>query len=136
MADREFYPDGGTIGHKRVRVNFSFNTNGSSNPNTSLTFGASDLVSTINITNAGEYTVTCSPRDAYNRVLGAKAQVEDTSTGAGTSAEIGAFSNEGTSTALTFKVFTYNSSKALTNLTNTRVFVELVLRNTAASGIP
>lgn len=136
MADREYYPDGGTLGHKRVRVNFSFNTNGTGNPNTSLTFGASDFVSTINITNAGEYTVTCSSRDFYNRVLGAKAQVEDTATGAGTSAEIGSFTNEGTSSPLVFKVFTYNSSKALANLTNTRVFVELVLRNTAATGIP
>lgn len=134
MADRTWYPDGGTNGHNRVRLYFTFNTNNASNPNTALIQGAGDVVSTINMTNTGEYTVTLSGRDFYNKVLFANAVLEDTQTGGGSRASAGYIQNEGTSNALTFRVFTYNSSSALTNISNTRVFVELVCRNTAASG--
>lgn len=136
MADREWYPDGGTNGHRRVRVYFSFNTNAASAPDTSLIKGAGDMVDTITRSNVGEYTVTLSARDHYPLVIGARATLEDSATGDGGHAEIGYFQNEGTASALKFRVFTYDNTDAPANVTNSRVFCELVLRNTNASGVP
>lgn len=111
------------------RIYFTFNTNNGSAINTSLIFGAADYLTTINNANTGEFIVTMSPKDFYNKVVYASAVIEDA--GVGLSAGAGVFTNEGAtnSAPIVFKVFTYNSSNAVANVANTRVFVEVVFRD-------
>jgi hypothetical protein len=134
MADRLFEPEKGNIGRQRVRLNFTFNTNGSSDPNTTFTVGAADLVNRINIVATGINKVILSNRDKYWYCLNAEANLEDTATGAGNWAQAGSVQSEYTSNAITFNVYTYNGTGSLTNVTNGRIFVELVFRNTASIG--
>lgn len=134
MADREWYPQGGTNGPFRVRVNFQFTTAGNANPAASSIKGASDIVASIVHSATGLYTVTLSARDSYNRIDWALASLEDTQSGGGLSARVGYVQNEGTASALTFQIGTYNTSNALTDVASARVWVDLVLRNTAIGG--
>lgn len=144
MAGNRFWfqnsEDGGCNGRLRRRIYFSFNTNNGSAINTSLIFGANDMLnanaggSVTQTANAGEYTVTLSTRDFYNRVIYASANLEDD--GTGLSAKAGTVSNEASTTSapLSFKVYTYNSSNALVNVANTRVWVEVVVMDKSNTG--
>jgi len=134
MADRDFSRPLATMGRNRIQVNFSFYTNGTSNPNTRLFQGNADFVSTILQVGTGAYQVTASARDFYNLVVGAKATMEDSGAGTQQEATIGGFQNEGTSSPLKFNVYTYAYPNNVSNITNTRVWVELILRNTASVG--
>lgn len=132
--------DGGTNGRDRRRIYFSFNTNNGAAINTSLLFGGGDLNPTITNANTGEYIVTFGRKGFFNRIFGADVTIEDTTTGAQLRASIGGFTNEGAtnSAPISFKIFTYNSSNALANIANTRIFVEVIVadRNTARAGDP
>lgn len=144
MAGNRFWfqnaEDGGCNGRLRRRIYFSFNTNNGSAVNTSLIFGANDMLnanaggSIVQTANTGEYTVTLSKRDFYNRVIFACARLEDV--GTGLSAEVGTVSNEASSTSapLSFKIYTYTSARALTNISNVRVWVEVVVMDKSNTG--
>ena len=139
-GNREWFKDGGCSGRERKRIYFSFNTNNGSAINTSLVFGANDMLnasaggSITQTANAGEFTVLLSRRDFYSRVVYASANLEDS--GVGTSAKAGTVTNEGAtnSAPLSFKVYTYNSSNAVANLANARVWVELVVLDKSNTG--
>jgi hypothetical protein len=132
-GNRYWFKDGGTNGRDRSRIYFTFNTNNGAAINTSLIIGGSDVVSTINNANTGEFIITLSARDFYTKVVYANATLEDTSTGGQKLATIGNFTNEAAtnSAPLVFKVFTYDSTMALANIANTRVFVEVVVMDRA-----
>lgn len=135
-----WFRDGGTNGRDRRRIYFTFNTNNGAAVNTSLIFGDGDIQVTINNANTGEFIITLGSKNYYNRVYYADAELEDTSTGGQLRASIGNFTNEAAtnSAPLVFKVFTYDSTNALANVPNNRVFVEVVVgdRNTARAGDP
>ena len=135
-----WFQDGGTNGRDRRRIYFTFNTNNGAAVNTSLTYGDGAIDVTINNANTGEFIITLGSKNYYNRVYFAKAEIEDSSTGAQLRASIGNFTNEGSTNAqpLVFKVFTYDSTDALANVANTRVFVQIVVgdRNPPRAGDP
>ncbi len=145
MAGNRFWfqnaEDGGCNGRARRRIYFSFNTNNGAAINTSLVFGANDMLNasaggSITAANTGEFIIVLSKRDFYNRVVYANATLEDTTTGGQKLATIGGFTQEGAtnSAPITFKVFTYDSSMALANIANTRVFVEVVVLDKSNTG--
>lgn len=128
----DWFKDGGTNGRDRRRIYFTFNTNNGSAINTSLLFGDGAIDVTITNANTGEFIVALGSKNFYNRVYWADAQIEDSSTGAQLRASIGGFANEASTNSqpITFKVFTYDSTDALANVANTRVFVSLVVGDT------
>jgi hypothetical protein len=131
MADRTWYPTPGRVGPNRADIEFSFVCNGASAPTTiSLHNGA---VASITYAATGKYTVTLSSRDTYGVVCYAGAEIEAASSPDGAYASIGNFSNEGTSSPLTFVVSTFNAGGTLTQYTNRRVWVALVARNSAVT---
>lgn len=137
MSDRLFPEKLSTYGHNSVLVAFSFLTNNTSAPATTSFVGTGDLVASLTYVSAGRLLVTMSARDNYNAVLYASARMEDNNDDA--RATIGPFSNEGTSNALSFNITTRVSNGTATDFSNRRVFVELVLRNSAIArgqGVP
>jgi len=133
MADRTWYPTPGRVGAERADIEFSFIANSGSNPSTiSLHNGC---VASITYAATGKYTVVLSSRDTYNAVCFAGAEIEDAASPDGAYASIGNFSNEATSSPLTFVVATFNAGGTLTQYSARRVFVSLVVKNSAVSGI-
>lgn len=132
MADRLFFTDGGQIGQSRHVIEFSFTANGASNP--TAVQNASNCLASIVYAATGKYTVTLSSRDFYNAVCFASAEMEDIASPDGAYCSVGIVGNEGTSSALTFVVSTFNAGGTLTQYTNRRIWVSLTVRNTAMAG--
>ena len=131
MADRTWYPTPGRLGPNRADIEFSFVCNGGSNPTTiSLHNGA---VASITYAATGKYTVTLSSRDTYSVVCYGTADMEDAASPDGAYASFGNVQNEGTRSPLTFVVSTFTSGGTLTQFTSRRVWVALVVRNSAVA---
>ena len=131
MADRTWYPTPGRLGPNRADIEFSFVCNGGSSPTTiSLHNGA---VASITYAATGKYTVTLSSRDTYSVVCYGTADMEDAASPDGAYASFGNVQNEGTSSPLKFVVSTFTSGGALNQFTSRRVWVALVVRNSAVA---
>jgi hypothetical protein len=127
MADRRWAPSPGHLGVSRVNLDFYFKTNAGSNPSPVASYHEG-AVSTNVYAATGKYTLTMSARDTYGAVIFATAEMEDGASD-GAYATIGQFSSEGTSTALSFVVSTFNAGGTLTQYASRRVWICMVCLN-------
>jgi hypothetical protein len=79
---------------------------------------------------AGTYTVTLSKVDNYRSVVYQDAILDDP-TGQGQYANIGAMANQGSTSPLSFTLYTYAKTGTLTTFTGVRVFIDLLVKNGA-----
>lgn len=134
MATRNFKTDAKNYAQGLVYLDFSFNTNGASNPvitgASSTLRGAVSPQDIVSITYAatGKYTILLS--DKYRYVVGKSCDLEDVASPDGGYASIGNVTNEGSSTAgISVVVSTFVAAGTLTQFTGRRVSVSLCLKN-------
>lgn len=140
--DYDFNPHRGVIQSNCIDIDFWFTANGASNP--TVVGGIGDgatglpnfLITSIVYAATGQFTVTMSSRCKVPEVVGHFADVTDIATEDGARASIGNFSNEGTSSALTFQVNTWTAGGAAVELTDRKVRVHLRIRNSQSSRGP
>ena len=142
MSNAQFYPHGGMSNHNTREIVFSFLSNNTSDPSLTSVVGVgtgtgvSAMVKTLTHSATGKITVALSnDRGTCKAVLYASAELEDLSSDDGAYCTIGPISNEATNTGLSFPLFLRAATGTKTDYTNRRVFVRLVIRDTAA-GVP
>lgn len=137
MGSYNWFPITSELGPNRRHLEFSFNTNTTSNVNTALVVGiavnATNGVNTIIYAATAQQLVTLGANHFYNKVIKGDAILEDAASPDGAYATIGNFANEGTSNPLTFTVTTFNAAGSATTFSNRRVFVSLKLRDTTVT---
>lgn len=124
MANRAFYPSQ-SYGSSRVYAEFSFDTNNTSSPLMTTVDGA-DIIASLTRQSAGQILVTL--KDTFNKVLALDASLDDTADD-GAFATVGAVSNEGTSTPITFIIRTRVVAGTKTDFTGRKVRVAIAMRN-------
>jgi len=133
MADRNL-DSGRNFAKGVVYLDFSFLTNGASNPTAAsmrgavmATTGGGEIASIVYAA-TGKYTVTL--RDKYRYLITKYCDLEDISTPDGAYASIGNVTNEGSSTTPpSFVVATWSGGAVATQYTGRRLSVSLVLKN-------
>ncbi len=120
---------GHNYGKGIVYLDFSFLTNGASNPVTTSYRGAgADVIASIVYAATGKYTITM--KDPYRYIVTKYSDLEDIAVPDGGYASIGNVTNEGNSTlGPTFVVSTFAASGTGTQFTGRRVSVSVALKN-------
>lgn len=128
MSDRNYEPSR-RVGKGLFQVNFSFATNGASDPSLATLRGAGkDHVASITYAATGKYTVVL--KDKYRYCAAKTPDLEDIASPDGGYASIGPVSNEGSGTlAPSFVVATFAANGTLTQFTTRRVSVFLDMKN-------
>lgn len=126
--------NGTNYGKGVVWLEFSFATNGASNPvitgaSSTLRGAVGGGVDIVSITYAatGKYTIVT--KDPYRYVQAKSCDLEDIASPDGAYASIGAVSGEGSTSGLTVQVATFNAGGTLTQYTTRRISVFLALKN-------
>jgi hypothetical protein len=117
-----------------VYLDFSFLTNGASNPVAGSMRGVTlgDVVATIVYAATGKYTITLSPKENYRYIVDKFADLEDISSPDGAYASIGNVTNEGSATVgPSFVVSTFSAGGALTQYTGRRISVNLCFKDSS-----
>lgn len=128
MANRTFYPSQ-SYGSGRVYLEFRFTAPGSGTSVASANIDGCDGVASITH-GAGTNKFTITLKDSFNKVIASSVDlVESTAGGAGNYASIGNFTNEGSSSALSFNVYTWAAAGSARNDPTDSIVVALVLRN-------
>lgn len=132
MASTMLHPDIKTNTQGVVAVVCSFNANGTSNP-VSTSFRG-DGISTVVRDGVGEFTVTLKTGHSYRYVISKFSALEDLAEGSsdGAGSTVGPVSNEGSGTAISFKVYTRTAGGVLTDYTARRLSLMLVMKNSTA----
>lgn len=127
MADRNL-DSGRNFGKGMVYLDFSFLSNGASNPVASSFRGTAlgDAVLSVVYVATGKYTITL--KDKFRYVVDSGADLQDIASPDGAYASLGNISGEGGGT-LTCQVGTFTSGGVLTAFSGRRVCVRLVLKN-------
>lgn len=140
MAEFDWSRDTGRIGPGRNDIEFSITLNGAADPTAVQGVGGTGsqtipnfLIKTATYSATGKIAFVLQDRWTANRVLFAAAELEDAASPDGAYATVGNFANEGTSNALTFTVATYSAGGVATAYSARRLFVSIVIRNTAAT---
>lgn len=127
MADRNL-ESGKNVGKEVVYLDFSFLTNGASNPVASSFRGTvlGDFILSVTYVATGKYTVVL--KDKWRYLIGKFADMEDIASPDGGYSSVGNVSGEGGG-ALTFVVSTFAANGTLTAFTGRRLSVSLILKN-------
>lgn len=128
MANRTFYPSF-SYGSGRVFANIRVTLAGAATSVALTSVDGGDIVASIaHVAGTNKWTFTL--KDAFNKVIDANASMlESAAGGSGNYATIGVFANEGTSSALTFSVYTYNAAGTARNDSTETITISLGLRN-------
>lgn len=131
MANRTFYPSQ-SAGAGRVYVEFELKGAGAAA--LTLSTDAGEIVGGVTRSGIGVYVVTL--KDAWQSLVFKSADLDDTLNDGGY-ATIGAIANEGTSTPLSFTIYTRAAAgTAAEAAAGRRIGVSLALRNTKGWGWP
>lgn len=118
----------------RIDLDFSFLTNGASDPLASSFRGVTkgDVVITCTYVATGKYTITLSAKENYRYIIGKYPDLEDIAAPDGGYASLGNILNEGSATVgPTFTVATFAANGTLTQFTGRRVSVSLCLKDSS-----
>lgn len=128
MANRTFYP-AQTYGSSRVYAEMRIVLAGAATSVALTSVDGADLIASIaHVAGSNKWTVTC--KDAFNKVVACSCDLlEAVAGGSGDYASIGNFTNEGTASALTFAIYSWNAAGTAQNDSTKTVVISLALRN-------
>lgn len=128
MANRTLYP-AQSYGSGRVYAEMRITLAGAATSVALSSVDGCDLVATItHVAASNKWTITL--KDAFNKVIASSVDLlEAVAGGSGDYASIGNFSGEGTATALSFAVYTWNAAGTAQNDSTKTMVVSLALRN-------
>lgn len=125
--NRSLYPSQ-QCGVGIVNLDFSFATNGASNPLSSTFRGAVEMIQSVTYVATGKYTILL--KDKYRYVVAGSADLEDIASPDGAFASLGSASaTEGSAGPISIVVSTFTAGGVLTAYSTRRVRMSLVLKN-------
>ena len=128
MANRTLYP-AQSYGSGRVYAEMRITLAGAATSVALSSVDGCDLIATVtHVAASNKWTITL--KDAFNKVIASSVDLlESVAGGSGDYASIGNFSGEGTATALSFAVYTWNAAGTAQNDSTKTMVVSLALRN-------
>lgn len=125
---------GRNYGKGIVYLDFSFLTNGASNPTAASMRGVTigDVIVSITYAATGKYTLVFSSKENYRYIVTKFADLEDVATPDGAYASIGNVTNEGSATVgPTLVISTWSAGGVATQYTGRRISVTLAFKDSA-----
>lgn len=128
MANRTFYP-AQCYGSSRVYLELQIVLAGAATSVALSSVDGADAVASIaHVAGTNKWTVTL--KDSFNKVITHSAELKEVvAGGSGDYATLGNFTNEGTSSPLTFALYTFNAAGTAQNDSTKTVAINLALRN-------